>query len=323
MMRPQHTLQLWCGIALLPVAQASAAPIPADKALRCQVVAVLAAAGDPRLHLPTDVAVSASGRIYVADGVNDRLLRFEADGQAGVSIGAISGEDLANPLAVTSDAGGRLWIADNGNHRVVVASADGDLLEVVVLPPAAGGQPADPTDVAVTLDGKQACVVDNDHHRLLLRDNDSGLITVIGEPGDARGQLRWPFMAAVLSDGEMLVTEAIGARVQRLVPPDRWTGQISRWGVQLGELYRPKGIAVDDHDRVYVGDSTTGAVQVFHHRGRLLGVLVDEAGQVRRFSHPMGLCFDAQGRLLVVEMTGQRVAVVTVELPLSTGGGQP
>jgi DNA-binding beta-propeller fold protein YncE len=299
------------------------AVLPAEKTVPCRVVEVLAGTADAALRLPTDVAVDASGRVYVADGVNDRLVRFDPGGGPTLSLKRCGGLALANPLAVTIDSDQRLWIADNGSHRVLVARPDEEAGEVVELPAGPDGGAADPTDVAVTADRRWAYIVDNDHHRLLVRDNASGQITILGTAGEARGQLQWPFMAAMCADGELLITEAIGARVQRLDAQQRWIGQISRWGVHSGELYRPKGIAVDGQNRVFVGDSTSGTIQVFHRRGRFLGVLVDGAGRIQRFDHPMGMCFDARGRLLVVELRAQRVAVVEADAPAEQTGAEP
>jgi sugar lactone lactonase YvrE len=119
-------------------------------------------------------------------------------------------------------------------------------------------------------------------------------------------------MICIAPDRYVYATEAIGARVQRISPADLWAGQVGRWGVELGQLYRPKGVAVDRQGELYVSDSTLGVVQVFSPLSRLEGVLTDARGKPLRFDHPMGLCFDAGGRLYVVELRAHRVAVVAL-----------
>jgi sugar lactone lactonase YvrE len=124
--------------------------------------------------------------------------------------------------------------------------------------------------------------------------------------------MQWPFMAAAGTDGTIYIIEAIGGHVQRLSPDGQWLRPISSWGMELGQLYRPKGIAIDNAGDIFVSDSTTGAVQVFGPQGAVLGVLCDADGEILRLQHPMGMCFDGGGRLLVVESADARVTVIEV-----------
>jgi DNA-binding beta-propeller fold protein YncE len=264
------------------------------------------------MRMPTDVAVDSHGRIYVADGANDRVVRFAPDGRLDRVLHAIGGIPLKQPVGVSVDARDRAWIADSGNGRVLAVSPDGGIEETIPLPPAEGAARPDPTDVAVTPDDARLYVVDNDNHRLLVRDKVSGAWRSLGGEGRGLGRFQWPFMICIGSEGYVFVTEAIGARVQRLSPDDRWAGAIGRWGVQVGQLYRPKGIAADATGRLYVSDSTLGVIQVFQPRGEIEGVLTAADGTPLQFHHPMGLCFDPQGRLLVVELGANRVAVVAI-----------
>ncbi|GMV95996.1 MAG: hypothetical protein HRF43_08095 [Phycisphaerae bacterium] len=288
------------------------APIPPERRIPAGVARTLSAPADAPMHMPTDVAVDAAGRVFVADGANDRVVVFRADGALDRAISRVGEWPLNHPVGLAIDSAGRLWIADTGHHRVLIAAPDGALAERIDLPAAEGGKPFDVTDVAVTADRKRAYLIDNENHRLAIRDNAAGTLTFLGAFGEGLGQFRWPFTAAIAPDGYVYVCEAIGARVQRLSPADRWAGQVGRWGVELGLLYRPKGVLVDGQGRLYVSDSTLNVIQVFNARGGVEGVLTDPAGKPLRFAHPMGMDFDAAGGLYVVELKADRVAVVTL-----------
>jgi sugar lactone lactonase YvrE len=82
--------------------------------------------------------------------------------------------------------------------------------------------------------------------------------------------------------------------------------------VEIGQFYRPKGVVVGPDGRIFVSDSTLNVVQVFDGRGRVIGCLSDAEGRPLRFAHPMGMTFDRTGRLYVVELAANRVAVVTL-----------
>lgn len=285
-------------------------PVPADNRIPATIAGTLAPPANDPMHMPTDVALDSAGRVFIADGANDRIVVLRPDGGFDRAINAIGDEKLSRPAGLYVDATNQLWIADSGNHRLLVAAPDGRLVTRIEAPAPENGRPFKPTDVVVTPDGRRAYFTDNDNHRLGIRDNKSGEITFIGKFGEGLGQFRWPFMVALAPDGYLYITEAIGARAQRLSPADRWAGQVGRWGVELGQFYRPKGVVVDSQGRIYASDSTTCVVQVFAPLGGIIGVLTDPSGRPLKFQYPMGMAFDARGRLYVVELQGNRVAIV-------------
>jgi DNA-binding beta-propeller fold protein YncE len=304
-----------CGPGLRPLPAHALEPIPADKRIEAEIVRTLAAPADQPMQMPTDVAVDRAGHIFVADGVNDRVVRFTDEGRLDLAITEVGGRRLKRPVGLTVDATDRLWIADTGNYRVVVVGPDGKTIETIDLPAPKGGRPVNATDVAVTPDGKLAYIVDSENHRVIVRDNQDRRLTSIGRFGPAIGQFEWPFMIFMGPGGYVYVSEVIGARVQRIAIPERWAGQEAPsdgFGVALGQLYRPKGVAVDARGRVYVTDSTVDVVQVFGPRGDMLGALVDRQALPVRFKHAMGMTFDAEGTLYVVELGANRVAVVSL-----------
>jgi DNA-binding beta-propeller fold protein YncE len=289
------------------------APIPAEQRIPATVIRTFAGPTTDPMHMPTDLAIDSRGRAFVADGAHDRIGRFNADGGFDTYFAALGDQHFNRPVGVAIDPADRLWIVDTGNHRLLVASPDGALVETIQPPNADDGKPAGPTSVAFTPDGARAYIVDNANHRLLIRDNVKGTWTVMGKSGRSLGQFEWPFMICLGAENYVFITEAIGARVQQVSPTDRWAGTIGHFGVTLGDLFRPKGITADNAGRVYVGDSTLNCIQVFGPRGTVEGVLTDDAGLPLHFEHPMGMRFDSSGKLYVVELRANRVAVVNVK----------
>jgi len=298
---------------LLPLVALAAGPIPEDNRILGGVTTTISAPADQPLTMPTDVCPDGHGGIYVVDGANDRIVRFAADGKLAEQFTGPADMPLKAPVAIKRDAAGTLWIADTGNARLVLRAGDGTYTAITVPAPDAKKH-ADPTGLAIKPDGKRTYVVDADSHRVLIRDNASGEWKILGGWGVALGQFRWPYMICMGAEDYVIVTEAVGARAQMISPEDHWAGQIARFGVAMGDLYRPKGVAVDAAGRVFIGDSTIGVIQVFGTRGNLIGVLTDEQGQPLRFEHPMGLCFDETGKLYVVELSANRVAMVNLKV---------
>lgn len=270
---------------------------------------------DP-MTMPTAVAAGPSGQVWVADGVSDRVLEFDASGGLVRSIEAVAGQPLSNPTAVAADEAGRLWIADSDHARVVwLGPGPGDQgelpIDLALLPG------LDLTGVGVSPDGDLLWLVDNEQHRVLRGEVDAGIWAVMGSYGEGLGQLRHPFMVGVDDDGGAWVSDAIGARIVGWSAEGEARRPIGRFGVQPGQVFRPKGVAVQG-DRVWVSDSTLGVIQAFSPGGKLLDVLRDEQGRILHLEGPTGLAVRGD-RLFVVELTAHRVT----ELSIGTKVGQP
>ena len=265
-----------------------------------------------QLDQPSDVSVSRDGRIYVVDGVNNKIRIFDQGGQllsSFGSLGAKSGQ-LRFPLGIDLDNTGNVYIADSGNHRVQIFSPQGDFMAKIDIPPGKK-KPADPTDVAVDNSRRRCYVVDNDNHRILAYDLASlKLIEAYGTPGSEKRSFNYPFLIALDKDNNLYVVEVINTRVQILNPEGLFVNFIGSWGVDPGEFYRPKGVALDKQNRVYVSDSYLGVIQVFDATGSLYAVLGDpRTKKVKKFRTPVGLFIDHSNRLYVVEMRANKVSV--------------
>jgi DNA-binding beta-propeller fold protein YncE len=261
---------------------------------------------------PSKVALSPQGVVYVVDGLDHCIKSFDSRGQPLAVLGKKgSGEGQFNsPLGLAVGASGKLYVADTGNHRLQILDPTGRFLAKIDLPPR-NEKPADPTDLVVN-ESAQACfVVDNDNHRLLHYDLGTlELKKILGTPGTKRGEFHYPFSIAQARGGELCVVEVLNTRVQVLTPEGLFVHFIGDWGVDRGQFYRPKGIAIDERDTVYVSDGYLGVVQLFDGSGRFLDLITDrDSSQAKHFTTPMGLAIDAQRRLYVVEMVPRRVGV--------------
>jgi len=266
--------------------------------------------------MPSDAAVGPDGSLYVLDGVNHRVVRYDAEGRFRSQFGSRGNAvgQFAYPLGIATDPSGNVYVADSGNHRFQVFTAGGRAVEAVSLPATASGTPPDPTDVAVDPIRKRLYIADNDNHVIHVYSlTNHQFESVWGGPGQDQRQFRFPFLIDTSTQGYLLVAEPINTRVQVLNPDGKFVGFIGGWGIRPGQLFRPKGVAAH-RDRVYVTDSYLGNVQVFTLNGRFLGVLADTGGTPMSFTTPTGIAVDAQrNRLYVVELKLHRVCRVNLE----------
>jgi DNA-binding beta-propeller fold protein YncE len=265
---------------------------------------------------PSDVAVSKTGLIYVVDGVNNKIKIFKPNGEALSSFGedGTGKGQFRFPLGIDVDREGNIYIADSGNHRVQIFNQEAVFKSKIELPEK-DGKPADPTDVAVDSTRKRLYVVDNDNHRVLFYDLKSmKLVKTVGEPGEQDLMFRYPFFIALNKENYLHIVDLINTRVQVVNPDGLFVTNIGRWGVDKGQFFRPKGVAVDVNDRVYVSDSYMGVIQVFDKWGEFYGVVGDVGkDSIHKFRTPMGLFIDDHNRLYVVEMLAEKVSVFSIK----------
>ena len=81
--------------------------------------------GSVTLGLPADITVDTTGKIYIADSSNNRIVRVTPQGVASVIAITGLGTALSGPAGVAVDGSGNLYIADSGNNRVVEIAPSG------------------------------------------------------------------------------------------------------------------------------------------------------------------------------------------------------
>ena len=233
-------------------------------------------AAEARLAFPADVAVDASGNVYVADSWNHRVRRIDAEGTITTLAGSgfpgysgdgsqASGAFLSNPTAVAVDASGNVYVADSWNHRVRRIDQSGSISTLA----GSGGQ------------------------------DDGG----DGGPGVTAG-LAYPVSVAAGPEGSLYVItysfEDANHRVRRI----GGTGVITAYAGAGEEGYEgdggparearlayPTGIAADTAGNVYIADSRNARIRVVRPgwqasvplglSGEILALVVDvEAGGV-------------------------------------------
>ena len=310
-------LVLILGLATaLPAIQRGTDSKEAGKLIRVRSKIEIVGPKEEPFAMPTDAAVGRDGELYVLDGVNHRVVAYDAQGafrfefgRQGVGVG-----QFFFPLGISTGADGKIYVADSGNHRFQIFTANGEPLKSVELPKVESGVAPDPTDIALDPALQRLYIVDNDNHRLHIYNlATSRFEGVFGEPGLGQRQFRYPFLMDISAEGYIFVVEPINTRVQVLSSRGKFVNFVGAWGVDEGQLFRPKGVAILG-DRVFVTDSYLGRVQVFDLRGGFLGLLADNAGEPIKLITPTGIAADAKRRrLYVVELKANRVCRMELE----------
>ncbi|MGA9477678.1 MAG: NHL repeat-containing protein [Desulfobacterales bacterium] len=282
-------------------------------AMECIQSEVLGSITPAGVDQPSDVAIGPQGRVYLVDGVNKRIVVTAADGTLQFTFGRVGGGagELQHPMGIDISKQGQVFIADTGNHRIQVFDLKGRFLYMFLVKTAPGEKPAAPVDV-LALDRKSYLYIsDRDNHKIKVHKQKGAFVFEWGGYGEVRGRFRYPGILAANQYNQIFVVDVLNTRIQEFDPDGNSINEISTWGVSPGELFRPKGVAVDKADRVFITDSFMGCIQVFTDLGGFLGVVCAN-GTKRNFTTPVGVAFDAENRLHVVEMRANTIRILKV-----------
>jgi len=203
-----------------------------------------------QLNNPTGIALDASGNIYIADNLNNRIRKIAINkiittvaGGGVCASGGFCGDSalataagLYKPMAVTVDASGNIYIADTGNNRIrFVATGTGIIYTIV----------------------------------------GTGLIGFSGDGGQATAAyLHNPYGVAIDNSGNLYVADNLNNRIREVevgieiisTVAGNGVGSYSGdgWIPAAAEIQNPYGIALDANGNIYVADCNNQRIRRFN-----------------------------------------------------------
>ena len=257
---------------------------------------------------------------------------------------------LDSPSGVDVNSDGEIFISDTDNNRVRALVFPGERRISILVTVAGNGErsfsgeqaPAEnatlhfPSDVAIDSDGN-IYFSDTANHRVRRIDRETGLIRTVagsgaagslGEGGqgtDAR--LNSPEGLAFDSNGDLYIADTANNRVLKL---DIVSGVISRIAgdghdsfkgeninAREASLNRPKALAIDEDDNLYLADSRNNRIRVIDLDTNQISTLAGnnqtgfggDGGAARgaRLANPEGVAVDPNGNIIIADTGNRRI----------------
>ncbi len=263
--------------------------------------------GEPEhveLRRPIDGMTDQRGWIYVVDAGHKAVMVFDT---TELKIhrwnNAARGEPFSSPVGIAADVAGGIMVTDSERREVFVLSSDGT-------PRARFGKGIllRPTGIARDPDTGLIFVADTAAHDIKVFRDDLVLIDTIGGRGQTPGLFNAPTYLT-FHDGRLYVADTLNFRIQVF---DRDTEQklaFGRLGLFVGDMARPKGVAIGEGGRIYVVESYYDHLLVYDGDGNLLLPIGGTGPAVGQFFLPSGVWTDGAGRVYVADMFNGRVVV--------------
>jgi hypothetical protein len=221
------------------------------------------------------------GKIYVCDVGQGNIKVMDLANNAFTIFPA--GRSLQKPVNLFIEPDGTKYVADSGIGAIAVYNADDKL--IFFLGKKLGIKPVD-----VVVRGSSLYLTDANKNQVLVLDKRSGkLLQRIGKGVEDETMLDSDrfFSIADLeldSHSDIYVSDKIKSQVTKFDSYGEFVRLYGRLGSSPDSLVRPKGIAFDKEDRMWVVDAGPAcAVKVFRNDGRLLmyfGTLGSDPGQM-------------------------------------------
>jgi DNA-binding beta-propeller fold protein YncE len=264
-------------------------------------------AGPGQLNFPYGVAIDPQGRVFVADDMNQRIVRYSTPA-TGYKYKARWGSygtgpaQLAYPRGAATNANGELFVANTGNDRIDVFDASGQLKRSFGTSGRATGQFDAPLGVAADAGGLRA-VTDSVNGRVQVLNPDGSVATTWGSPNPGPTILPDPVAVAFDGAGNGFVLDG---RRSRIVVFDRATAQsprtIASEGSGPGQLLAPQALAIEASGNIDVADTGNERIARFAADGSYLGSFATDAA-------PRGIAVAPDGSRIYVADSANRITV--------------
>ena len=257
------------------------------------------------LQRPQSGTVDAEGRIYVTDIGRGAIYVFDTPaGKLEVWDTANGSSRFASPVGIALGARDEILVADAELRSIFRLDKKGrpvgefghDMLER-------------PTGLARDASRGRIYVADTYAHDIKVFDDDGKLLEVIGQRGEGDGEFNFPTHLTFAAD-KLYVTDTLNSRIQVFDADGKMVAKFGKLGLNVGNLVRPKGVAVDSASNIYVVESLYDNLLVFDNQGRTLLALGGSGKEIGEFYLPSGVWIDSHDQVYIADMYNGRITVL-------------
>ena len=290
------------------------------------------------LALGEDDTIYALNRSYEnrPDGIH--ITVFTQDEDYVTEFGAYGEGDgeFVWPTALAIDSKGNVYVADEWLNRISIFTSDGEYVSKWGTAGSGDGELDRPAGLAVDADDN-LLVVDSRNNRVQKFTSDGKFISKFGSFGDGPGQFNMPWGIGLGPNGDIYVADWRNDRIQQFNATGEWQASFGQSGSNIGQFNRPTSVSVDKDGDIYVADWLNDRVQVLGPDGRFITELrgdhqisklgreklvsnpdmirqrslayANDPGYDKNLTHPCSVKTDAQGRIVILDHTRNRIQV--------------
>ncbi len=268
-----------------------------------ELVGDMPGSGEWGLDSPQSLAVDRSGNMLIADSGNNRVLVIAETGELVVEFGGYGWDEgqFDTPTDLAIYPGFYIYVLDEGNRRVERFDERGNYLDRIVDEDETGT----PIGIAIG-SGGELLIVDEDRQAVVVYSQFAETLEPLGGFGGGSGELVSP-CDVVMGPSRQIAVSDPGAGVVHI---------FDEFGSELYEVtspggrFRPCALAFDAYGNLIAADAEGRCIVAFSARSRLTTAVALEGNGLPVAVEPVGLAFDGNGRLLVLDRAAGRLIVI-------------
>ena len=282
--------------------------------------------GEPDFHFlvrPYAVVADSHGRVIVTDPGAQGIHIFDIveHKYKFVERSDKSKDAMHAPQCLALDDKDNLYVTDSSAGKVFVFDANGKYQHAIGSIKGGEGIFKRPTGIAVDSQQHRIYITDTLRDKIFVLDMQGNVVNTIGRNGQGAGEFNFP--TELRLDGHnLIVVDAMNFRVQEMDASGQVQYTIGHVGDEIGQMFRPKGVAVDSEGHLYVVEGAMGMVQVFNREGQLLYYFGQKGTEFGEFRLPAGVFIDGEDHVFVVDSYNARVQVFHYQGLKATKGGK-
>lgn len=296
--------------------------------------------GQGILEKAVDFCFDQSGRFYIADQGKHCILVLNPAGELIQHIGKLPAQNffLSNPRAVAVDKKGNIYVTSQ--NRIIKIFPKLQKSEILFT------DLDEPTGVLLDRQGN-IYITDRDHERKRKFNASCNLLNSINIKGDLaldkKGnvylgnssyiiKLKSDFTEerrfvssrqltlynqgplTVGEDGRIYMLDQILNQVKCFSPDGKLMFNFAKSGNGLGELFNPKGIAMDKKGNVIIVNTGNHCLDFFDAKGNFLRRIGQFGNGEMEFNYPEGVAVDRQGKIYVADTGNNRIVILNPDV---------
>jgi DNA-binding beta-propeller fold protein YncE len=272
------------------------------------------------LSNPTEIAIAASGELYIADQYGDAVSEWtlpEAGG-ATLSYGSQFGSygtgegQFHKPAGVAVDGKGDIWVTDQSEARVQEFSNTGKYMASYGSLGSGNGQFNEPCGLDINQSTGNIYIADWANNRIEELSSTGTFVRTFGTSGS--GALKGPNGLTIDSSGDVWVADENNNRIVEFSSTGTYMAAYGSEGTGNGQFSAPTGVAFSGGN-LYITDLKNDRVEELSTTGTYIRQFGIEGSNDGEFYGPTSIGTDASGNLYVTDAGNSRVEEFS-----STGG---